>query len=88
MDVRIVVIDKGFIVVGVFSHAADTVIVERAVFVRRWGTRRGLGELAAAPALGILDPGGDLHVPLHAYVFSIPVDAQLWLPYLMAPMAS
>ena len=42
----IVVADKGFVYVGNVSYDGDTCTVENAKNIRRWGTSKGLGELA------------------------------------------
>lgn len=43
---EIFVLQAGWTVVGEARREGDTLIIERAAVVRRWGTTRGLGELA------------------------------------------
>lgn len=42
----IVVLQRGWVVVGDVSREGDLVVVDNASVVRRWGTKNGLGELA------------------------------------------
>lgn len=56
-DLRIVVWVRGFISVGYFNQESGIVTLRQASTVRRWGTSKGLGELALRGPLGntILD---------------------------------
>jgi hypothetical protein len=57
--VRIVVLQRGWVVVGYYSEDGDEVIVQQAKVIRRWGTTKGLGELVDGPTADtILDPAG------------------------------
>ena len=42
----IVVLDKGFVYVGTLITDAKFITIENAKCVRRWGTTKGLGQLA------------------------------------------
>ena len=44
--VRIVVLQRGWVVVGRFSQEKEKCRLESASVIRRWGTTKGLGELA------------------------------------------
>ena len=44
---RIVVLDRGWVVVGNVSHIDGWTIIQEASVIRNWGTSRGLGEIAA-----------------------------------------
>ena len=44
LDLRIVVLDKGWVYIGYLNE--DKSILEKASCIRRWGTTKGLGELA------------------------------------------
>jgi hypothetical protein len=48
-EVRIVVLQRGWIVVGRWAQDGDEVVVRDASVVRFWGTTRGLGELFDGP---------------------------------------
>lgn len=43
---QIVVLDRGWIVVGDVTKSGDYVHINNASVIRRWGTKEGLGELA------------------------------------------
>lgn len=43
---RIVVLDRGWVIVGWVSISGDDVTIERASVVRVWGTTKGIGEIA------------------------------------------
>lgn len=43
---HIVVLDRGFVYVGQVREEGDKVVIENARNVRRWGTDKGLGQLA------------------------------------------
>lgn len=58
-DVRIVVLQRGWVMVGKFSRKGSQCFLDQASVLRRWGTSKGLGEIAAAgPVEGktVLDP--------------------------------
>ena len=44
---KIVICQRGFVYAGDVEVAGDYLVIRNAVNVRRWGTIRGLGELAA-----------------------------------------
>ena len=43
---HIVVLQRGFVVVGDMKKEGTTVFVENCAVIRRWGTTQGLGEIA------------------------------------------
>jgi hypothetical protein len=47
MGSQIVVLDRGFVYQGNVTKLGDEVTIENAKNIRRWGTSKGLGELAA-----------------------------------------
>ena len=47
----IVVLQRGWVVVGRYSQNRDTGNLTAAAVVRRWGTSKGLGELASSGPL-------------------------------------
>src|SRR5512137_1079938 len=57
-DIRIVILQRGWVVVGHYSQKGDECAVESARVVRRWGTTKGLGELASngPQPTTVLDP--------------------------------
>lgn len=86
MNIRIVVMDKGFISVGVYKQTADEVVLESAAVVRRWGTTKGLGELAENGPTDstILDKTPTERIPWHAVVKTIECNAKKWKKVLGA----
>jgi len=43
---RIVVLDRGFVVVGNVTQDGPYIVIDDCSCIRRWGTTRGLGQLA------------------------------------------
>lgn len=82
--IRIVVLDKGFVSVGVFSRAGEEVVLENAAVIRRWGTERGLGQIAAdgPTQRTILDRTPTERIPWHAVKKTIECNDEKWLEVL------
>lgn len=84
-DIRIVVLPRGWVVVGEYAEAAGEVRMTRCSVIRRWGTTRGLGELVAGPTKATaLDAVGELRCGRDGVVFSLPCDAAGWAGKLPA----
>ena len=82
-EVRIVVLQRGWIVVGRWAQDGDEVVVRDASVVRFWGTTRGLGELVDGPTKTTkLDPAGTVRANAAAVVLTIDVDAEAWAEHL------
>lgn len=45
-DIKIVILQRGWIMVGYFSRKGSDCKLEQASVIRSWGTTKGLGELA------------------------------------------
>lgn len=77
---QIAVLDRGFVYVGLCSIADGVLVIQSASNVRRWGTTKGLGELASTgPAANtILDPAGTVRAPLSSVIHLIDCDAKAW----------
>ena len=45
-DIKIVVLQRGWVMIGRYSMEGDIVTLENAHVIRIWGTTKGLGELA------------------------------------------
>jgi hypothetical protein len=43
---QIVIAQRGWVFIGDVTRTADEVIIQQAAVVRRWGTTKGLGQLA------------------------------------------
>ena len=74
---QIVIADRGWVWVGKTRREGDTVVIDEARTVRRWGTTRGLGQLAndGPTETTILDPVGRLIVPAKAVIGIIACNA-------------
>lgn len=74
---QIVVLQRGWIVVGDVTQTGSTVIINNASVIRRWGTTNGLGQLALAGATKetILDPCGVVKAHELAIVMTIEVQS-------------
>lgn len=82
-EVRIVVLQRGWVVVGRWSQDGDEVVVRDASVVRFWGTTRGLGEICDGPTKTTkLDPAGTVRTNAAAVVLTIDVDAEAWAEHL------
>jgi hypothetical protein len=82
MSKEIVVLQRGWVVVGDVAEDTDSLVrLENASVVRRWGTTKGLGEMAASGPLSetVLDacPAGVKAHPL-AIVMRMPCEAAAW----------
>jgi hypothetical protein len=76
----IVVADRGFVYVGDVEVSADWCVITKAKNVRKWGTSKGLGELALNGPLAdtILDDVGTVRVPMRAVISLIDTEASKW----------
>lgn len=48
-EVRIVVLQRGWVVIGRYSEDGDRVLLTDAHVIERWGTTEGLGQLVNGP---------------------------------------
>lgn len=57
-EIRIVVLQRGWIVVGHFNKNGSDCSLEKASVIRSWGTTKGLGEIAknGPTSKTVLDP--------------------------------
>lgn len=57
-DIRIIILQRGWVMVGEYARKGNYVTLSKASVIRRWGTTKGLGELAANGPLPntVLDP--------------------------------
>lgn len=81
--VQILVLQRGFVVVGYVSHEGHFTIVESSMFIRRWGTKRGLGEIANGPTANtVLDMGGRQTIHPLQIILSIDCSESGWAKHL------
>lgn len=78
--IRIVVLQRGWVVVGRYEHRGPTVVVTDGFVVRRWGTDKGLGQLAVEGPRPetVLDRTPRIEVHELAVVCSIDCDPAKW----------
>lgn len=78
--VRIVILQRGWVVIGHVYESEREVRVEKAAVVRRWGTTKGLGELAANGPFDktTLDDCGDVRAHPLAVVAQIDCVREKW----------
>lgn len=79
-DPQIVVLDRGFVYAGRVEIADGFVTITQAKCVRRWGTAKGLGELAAEgpKSRTELDDAGTVVAPMSALIHLINCNAAAW----------
>lgn len=83
-DIRIVVLRRGFVVVGRYERTGDDVTVSGASVIRRWGTTRGLGEIAAGgpTASTVLEPCGVVRCHALAVISTIDCEGDKWTAHV------
>jgi len=78
-EIKIAVLDRGFVYVGRVAYEGDFLLLTSAKNIRKWGTSKGLGELVNGPLSGtVLDPVGTVRVPLRALIHLIDVSQSKW----------
>jgi hypothetical protein len=80
-DIKIVVLDRGFVYVGhvSFNHDNQLITITNAKNIRIWGTTKGLGQLVHGPLKDTkLDVTGTVHFPEKALIHLIDVEQSKW----------
>lgn len=77
---QIVILDRGFVFVGDVAVEGDWLVIRNAKNVRRWGTSKGLGELAkeGPKPETKLDPAGTVRSPMRAVIGLLECEALSW----------
>jgi len=77
---QIVILDRGFVYVGEVVTDETWCTISNASNVRRWGTTKGLGELAAGgPTRNtVLDPAGTVRAPMSSVVAMLGCEVDKW----------
>jgi len=70
MGSQIVVLDRGYVYQGNVTRQGDSITIANAKNIRRWGTTRGLGQLAkdGPQPNTTLDDAGTVVAPLRAVI--------------------
>lgn len=76
----ILVLQRGWVVVGDLSETAEKVTLTNASVIRRWGTTKGLGQLAleGPQRETVLDACGSVEAHPLAIVLRVPCEASKW----------
>jgi len=79
-NIKIVVLDRAYVYVGYVKIEDDFVVISNAMNVRRWGTTKGLGELAENGPLPntVLDKYGTVKAPMRALISLVDVEQGKW----------
>jgi len=77
---QIVIAQRGWVFVGDVSQEGEQVTINNAKCIRRWGTTKGLGEIAknGPTSSTVLDDMGTVRLHSLAVVASIEVEAGKW----------
>lgn len=77
---RIVVLQRGWVVVGDVHRTGDEIIVRDASVIRYWGTTKGLGQLALSGPTEktVLDPCGTVKAHIASVVLQMESDGAIW----------
>lgn len=79
-SLNIVILDRGFVLVGEVCIEGDWVLTRNAQTVRRWGTTKGLGEIAkGGPTANTkLEDMGTVRSPLRALIGLVACEPAPW----------
>ena len=77
---KIVILQRGWVVVGKFYQSGSNCWIENGYVIRKWGTTKGLGELAIKGKLSdtILDPVPKTEFHQLTIVAAILCDQEKW----------
>ena len=77
---QIIVVDKGFVFVGELESDGDFYSLKTGFCIRRWGTTKGLGQLAMEGPLSgtILEPADNTKFPKERLIFTIDCEQDKW----------
>jgi hypothetical protein len=79
-DIRIVILQRGWVFVGRYVQVGEDCALTDAKCVRRWGTTKGLGELAANGPLPntVLDSSPDVRFHILTVIATIDCAEDKW----------
>lgn len=82
--IQIVVLDRGWIVIGNVEEKEGKTYIKNPSVIRKWGTSNGLGELAIKGKLPntILDKCLDISVDTANIIFCMDCDKSKWEDYV------
>lgn len=78
VEKRIVVIQSGWVLAGEFVQHEAHIELTSASVVQRWGTTKGIGELAldGPTSSSVIHPIGKATVPLGSVLYSMPMSKE------------
>lgn len=76
----IVIADRGYVYVGNVVYDDRFAIMTDAKNIRRWGTTKGIGELAleGPKSETVLDNVGTVRIPARAIISILDTESRLW----------
>lgn len=78
-DTRIVVLQRGWVLVGHYAEDGDRVLLSDAHVIERWGTTEGLGQLVTGPTASTrLRHAGAVEAHRLGVVLTIAVEGDKW----------
>lgn len=77
---QIIILNRGWVVIGNYSEKGDECTLTDASVIRKWGTSNGIGELAEKGKLAdtVLDPTPNVHFHKMTMVARIDVNEANW----------
>jgi len=80
LPTRIVILQRGWVVVGKFSQEGVHCKLEGAYVIRKWGTSNGIGELALKGPLDdtILEESGIIRFNAGTEIFQLDCQTENW----------
>jgi len=82
--VKLLVLQRGWVLVGRYSQSGEYVSLENAAVIRRWGTTKGLGQIAAGGPTSSTEL--DSCPPIKAHVLTVVMemdcDEEKWSQHL------
>lgn len=82
-DIRIVVLQRGWVYIGIFEQDGQYINLHNAYNIRLWGTTKGLPELINGPTSSTKLDKCENRLRFHelTMIFSIDVNKQKWSQY-------
>lgn len=79
-DIKIVILQRGWVMVGRYKKTGDSCSLDNAYVIRKWGTTKGLGELALSGPQSdtTLDKAGRVEFHVLTIVATINCVPELW----------
>ena len=83
-EIRIVVLQRGWAFVGRYACSEQEVAIYGSRVIRKWGTTKGLGEIAEAGPTDktTLDPAGTVRCHELGVVFTMDCNQEAWASHV------